>query len=44
MDRRIRKISETDRHKTAVDIYQEMLEAGDLPINVRTIQRHLNEA
>ena len=42
-DRIIRRISEADRHKTAVDIHKEVASQLSSPIAVRTVQNRLNE-
>ena len=43
LDRVIHRISEADRHKTAVDIHTEMSNHPDFNISVRTVQRRLGE-
>ncbi|CAK9796174.1 Transposable element Tc1 transposase [Anthophora quadrimaculata] len=43
MDRVIRRLSEKDRHRTAVDIYSEILATSDLKIGVHTVCCRLNE-
>ena len=39
----IRRISEADRHKTAVDIHEKVASQLSSPITVRTVQNRLNE-
>lgn len=43
LDRIIHRISEANRHKTAVDIHKEIKDQLLTPISTRTIQRRLNE-
>ena len=42
-DRRIHRLSEENRHKTAVDIHSELAQELTKPISVRTVKRRLNE-
>ncbi|CAK9832675.1 Transposable element Tc1 transposase, partial [Anthophora retusa] len=43
MDPVIHRLSEKDRHRTAVDIHSEILATSDLKIGVHTVRRRLNE-
>lgn len=43
VDRMIHRISEADRHKTAVDVHAEISNSTDVNISVRTVRRRLNE-
>lgn len=43
VDRMIHRISEADRHKTAVDVHKEIMPQLNSPISTRTVQRRLNE-
>jgi hypothetical protein len=43
IDRMLHRISEADRHKTAVDVHAEMSKAAALNVSVRTVQRRLCE-
>lgn len=42
-DRKIHRLSEANRHKTAVDIHEEVSGQLSNDISVRTVQRRLNE-
>lgn len=42
-DRQMHRISEADRHKTAVDVHAEISTKIDQKISVRTVRRRLNE-
>uniref|UniRef100_A0A915DL90 Transposase Tc1-like domain-containing protein n=1 Tax=Ditylenchus dipsaci TaxID=166011 RepID=A0A915DL90_9BILA len=43
MDRIMHRITESDRHETAVDVHKEIADQLEVPIGTRTVQSRLNE-